>query len=319
MADMADEYDTVDENPRSDFASMRDSLYLLATLNQYSITPKLLDINRLHKCKPAEGLLRLALFSKDLRLLKRQPVRKELGHRQPVIGEAVDSEDAMLHSVQAVDHTDPEARLEPQDELNEMRQRMAQQFRLTRRKGVVPVFISTLWFLFALAISIQSSFSDVGWNEVAHDLALGLLLSWLPVLMLSSIIDRNPASADDIRKQLNRLIDHVRKSLMDDRIRHDFLDTVANVPEHSDMQQGIEEISQQCRSFEPYDFFEKFSGQGRQPWHYGAAHGILCDIEDAYVAREGRHWLRNEKRARTFLVLGKREGALDWLDYRELW
>ncbi len=36
------------------------------------------------------------------------------------------------------------------------RQRLAKDLREARKRGVVPVFISTLWFLFSLAISIQS-------------------------------------------------------------------------------------------------------------------------------------------------------------------
>ncbi len=34
--------------------------------------------------------------------------------------------------------------------------RLAKDLREARKRGVVPVFISTLWFLFSLAISIQS-------------------------------------------------------------------------------------------------------------------------------------------------------------------
>ncbi len=36
------------------------------------------------------------------------------------------------------------------------RQRLAKDLREARKRGVVPVFISTLWFLFSLAISVQS-------------------------------------------------------------------------------------------------------------------------------------------------------------------
>ncbi|KXL48574.1 hypothetical protein M433DRAFT_56739 [Acidomyces richmondensis BFW] len=287
MADMAAAYDNVDtdEKRESDFASMRDSLYLLSTMNQYSINPDVLRTNR-HDSKPAEGLLRMVLFSKDLRLLKRQRTAYEL---------------------------------EPPDELNTMRQKLAQQLRESRRKGVVPVFISTLWFLFAMAISIQSSFGEMGKNVIAHDLALGCLLAWLPVLILCSIVDRNPVSADDSRKKLNRLVDHVRKSIMDAQVRSMFVNTIDAVEERSEMRRRIEEVSLQCLAMDRKHFFESFAGQGRKRWHYGAAHPILCDIEDAYVAGHGRHWLQNEARARTFLVLGKRTGGLDWLDYREFW
>jgi len=314
---MAAPYDNVDadEKRESDFASMRDSLYLLSTMNQYSINPDVLRTNR-HDSKPAEGLLRMVLFSKDLRLLKRQRIAYELEHDQPVASEPrIFAE----HELQVLDRTETDARLEPPDELNTMRQKLAQQLRETRRKGVVPVFVSTLWFLFAMAISIQSSFGEIGKNVIAHDLALGCLLAWLPVLILCSIVDRNPVSADDSRKKLNRLVDHVRKSVMDAQVRSMFLNTIDAVEERSEMRRRIEEVSAQCLAMDRKHFFESFAGQGRKRWHYGAAHPILCDIEDAYVAAHGRHWLQNEALARTFLVLGKRTGGLDWLDYKEFW
>lgn len=314
---MAAAYDNVDtdEKRESDFASMRDSLYLLSTMNQYSINPDVLRTNR-HDSKPAEGLLRMVLFSKDLRLLKRQRTAYELEHDQPVASEPSTFAE---HELQVLDRSETDARLEPPDELNTMRQKLAQQLRESRRKGVVPVFISTLWFLFAMAISIQSSFGEMGKNVIAHDLALGCLLAWLPVLILCSIVDRNPVSADDSRKKLNRLVDHVRKSIMDAQVRSMFVNTIDAVEERSEMRRRIEEVSLQCLAMDRKHFFESFAGQGRKRWHYGAAHPILCDIEDAYVAGHGRHWLQNEARARTFLVLGKRTGGLDWLDYREFW
>ena len=55
---------------------------------------------------------------------------------------------------------------------------LAQSFREGRKKGVVPVFISFLWFVFALALSIQFAYSDIGGNETAHNLALGFLVGW---------------------------------------------------------------------------------------------------------------------------------------------
>lgn len=40
--------------------------------------------------------------------------------------------------------------------LSQMRYRLAQELRSNRRRGVVPIFISTLWFVVALAISIEA-------------------------------------------------------------------------------------------------------------------------------------------------------------------
>ncbi|KAK5737036.1 hypothetical protein LTR17_006997 [Elasticomyces elasticus] len=314
---MAGSYDTVDKSRNSNLASIRDSLYLLATLNQYSISPSVLATNR-GDSKPAEGLLRVALFSKDLRLIKRQRVIHELEHSQPVVEMTIPLAADLAQQLQAFDRISMDTNLEPPDELNAMRQKLAQQLRDSRRKGVVPVFISIGWFLFALAISIQSAFGYMGENAVAHDLALGLLLAWLPVEILCSIVDRNPVSADDIRKKLNRLIDHVRKSLMDDSIRTAFINTIDDVAERAEMRLRIEGLGEHCATMGDTPFFEKFSGQGRVKWHYGAAHAILCDVEEVYIAREGRNWLSDERRARTYLVLGKPSGGLEWFDYREL-
>ena len=69
--------------------------------------------------------------------------------------------------------------------LTEQRKELAGTIRAFRKKGVIPVFVSTLWFLLALAISVQSSFGKRGTNQAAHDLALGLLLAFLPIFILS--------------------------------------------------------------------------------------------------------------------------------------
>jgi hypothetical protein len=98
-----------DEYPgeNSDFADIRDSFYLLMNFNQYKLKPLI------SMTKEAEGLLRICLFSKDLKLLG---TKKTLNHT---------------------------------------RRKLAWGLRSNRRRGVVPVFISTLWFLFSVGISIE--------------------------------------------------------------------------------------------------------------------------------------------------------------------
>lgn len=71
----------------------------------------------------------------------------------------------------------------------------------------------------ALAVSIQAAFGELGDNQTAHNLALGLLLAWLPVFVLRSITDRNPIATDEIRLQLNNSLDLVRTSLLNHRWR----------------------------------------------------------------------------------------------------
>jgi hypothetical protein len=105
---MAIPYNGPIPDKNSDFASLRDSFYLLMNINQYQMKPFI------SMTKEAEGLLRILLFSRDLKLL---------GSKKS---------------------------------LDSARRKLVQDLRSNRRRGVVPVFISTLWFLFALAISIQS-------------------------------------------------------------------------------------------------------------------------------------------------------------------
>lgn len=62
MVDMAVPFDETPDR-KSDFGSMRDSMYLLLVMNQYTLKP-----TAYLREKEAEGLLRIVLFSKDLEL-----------------------------------------------------------------------------------------------------------------------------------------------------------------------------------------------------------------------------------------------------------
>lgn len=101
--DIPDEY--------SEFASMRDSFYILMNLNQYKMKPVI------SMTREAEGLLRIALFSKDLTLVGTCKT------------------------------------------LSQKRLKLAHDLRSNRRKGVVPIFLSTLWFILALGVSIEAGMS----------------------------------------------------------------------------------------------------------------------------------------------------------------
>ncbi|KAF3929113.1 hypothetical protein ABW20_dc0108383 [Dactylellina cionopaga] len=117
---------------------------------------------------------------------------------------------------------------------------VAAELRRLRKRGVVPVLASLGWYFFALAISMYKAFGDVGDNATAHNLALGLLMGWLPVLVSAAIVDRNSVDGDHVAHLLNGLM----------------------------------------RRVHPYDVtFTKFVGQGRRRWHYGVAHPILSMLE----------------------------------------
>jgi hypothetical protein len=311
LVDLATKYEDKSNNNKN-FLSIRDSFYLLMTMNQYTMKEHVLQK------KEAEGLLRIALFSKDLRLLK-PGVDPDSEIYRAYLRRADPSAQLYWEEPEQVPigPLRSEGDLESRDELNQLRQTLASELRFARRRGVVPVFISTLWFVFSLGLSIQAAFGFLGENAQAHDLALGLLLAWLPVLILSSIVDRNPVASNDIRIKLNALIDRVRMSLMDNTVKHHYLRTIDDVGHRTRMVGEVEKRSRACPDLE--DFFVKFAGQGRKRFHYGVAHPILTDIEQAYIAEKGRNWLANEAEARNNLVLGDASGGLDWLDPRELW
>lgn len=108
IVDMAIPYEDSFPDENSNFADIRDSFYLLMNFNQYELKPLI------SMTKEAEGLLRICLFSKDLKLIGTNKT------------------------------------------INEIRRKLARTLRSNRRRGVVPVFISTLWFLLAVGISIDS-------------------------------------------------------------------------------------------------------------------------------------------------------------------
>lgn len=90
----------------------------------------------------------------------------------------------------------------PRDDIKDTRillSNLAYQLRMYRRRGVYPQSINILWFLVAFVISLVTAFADLGDNTTAHSLALGLLLSWLPVLITMMIVDRNPSASTRCR------------------------------------------------------------------------------------------------------------------------
>lgn len=227
--------------------------------------------------REAEGLLRMVLFSKDLRLKR-------------------------------TDMT-----------LDQHRYELARMLRIFRKRGVVPAFISTMWFWFAMAVSIQQAFGLLGQNAEAHDLALGLLLAWVPVLILCSVVDRDFVSGEEVRVRLNNLINLVIDALADDEIRQEYKDGLHDMHDAAQMGVWLDSIVRQTKETNMKDFFLDYAGQGRVRYHYGAAHPILCDIERSYIVARGRAWMTNEREARYSLVLGKIGGNLIWFDFNELW
>jgi len=71
-----------------------------------------------------------------------------------------------------------------------------------------------VWFFVSFCVGLYSCFQNLGDYTTAHSLALGLLLSWLPVLVLMSIADRNPNGSDRCKKLIERWLFNVNKVLI---------------------------------------------------------------------------------------------------------
>ena len=158
MVDMATQYDDFPDAD-SHFAQMRDSLYILSVMNQCKFG-----------LKPFELYILTACAFTDL-------INPELTKQE---GRMIAAEKLLRIALFS-----DELPMTPDFRLTDRRKKLAGTIRAFRKKGVIPVFVSTLWFLLALAISIQSAFGDRGSKQQAHDLALGLLLAFLPIFILS--------------------------------------------------------------------------------------------------------------------------------------
>ena len=204
------------------------------------------------------------------------------------------------------------------DSLLSIRTELAKALREGRKKGVIPVLISFLWFVFALGLSIDLAFNDIGGNETAHNLAIGLLVGWLPVLIVGCAVDRNLVSADSIREKFNELLNEVQQALRNvhkpgDRFQLKTSATAAagDIATRLTLNEG--------KSTDE-DFFEGFGGQGRTHFHYGVAHPVLSGVETKFIANYGRDWLRDGHAARHAMVMGSRNvNGLKMFDARMVW
>lgn len=210
------------------------------------------------------------------------------------------------------------------------REELARSVRVGRKKGVIQVFLSEALFVIALAISIYGAFNEIGSNQTAHELGIGLLLSWLPVLVLSSTTDRNPVAADEIRQQLNNLLDLVRTALLDADRRGSYIKTIGKSEKEFTWTKYLE--------VDHKSFFTAFAGQGRVRWHvrnldflitaafltthqHGCACSILASIEHAWMADHGRGWLDNADNARTRIISDVEPDHQDlvWFNRQMFW
>ncbi|KAI9865776.1 MAG: hypothetical protein M1824_000036 [Vezdaea acicularis] len=135
------------------------------------------------------------------------------------------------------------------------RRKLGASLRRGRKHGVVQVLVSLFWFLVALVLSIQKAFGQIGDESTAHNLALGLLVSWLPVLISASLVDQSPTHSDHTKEQLQKFLDQA--------------DDIC--PEPSQRSNAI---------------LTDFCGQARKKWHYGIAYSLLTDLQFNLGSRE---------------------------------
>lgn len=76
---------------------------------------------------------------------------------------------------------------------------LAFQLRMLRRRGVIPMLANLGTFLVAFIFSVVLAFAELGDNNTPFSLAFGLLMTWLPLLVVFTIIDRNPVSSERVR------------------------------------------------------------------------------------------------------------------------
>ncbi|KAK4442510.1 hypothetical protein QBC34DRAFT_363639 [Podospora aff. communis PSN243] len=149
---------------------------------------------------------------------------------------------------------------------------IAKQMRYSRRRGVWATFISILLFFIAYAVSVTLAFSnDLGDRTTTHSLAYGILISWLPLLVLFAIVDRNPNCADRTRTLLNRWMWNARAI-------NDWETDVATrrPPKWWSPDNRPQNTPPEGCDATPTNFI----GQGREIGYNGLAYAVLSAIEE---------------------------------------
>lgn len=73
---------------------------------------------------------------------------------------------------------------------------LAFQLRMLRRRGVIPMLANLATFLVAFIFSVVLAFAELGDESSPFSLSFGLLVTWLPLLVVFTVVDRNPISSE---------------------------------------------------------------------------------------------------------------------------
>ncbi|OIW22757.1 hypothetical protein CONLIGDRAFT_694582 [Coniochaeta ligniaria NRRL 30616] len=122
-------------------------------------------------------------------------------------------------------------------------------------------------FLVAFVFSVVLSFAEVGESSTVDPLILGLLFSWLPVLVIFTIVDRNPVSSERTGVLMTRWLYNVNaiKSWRE----HDV--AVQNAA-------AVENARAGPNIFDEADFIGRFIGQGRATQYAGLSYAVMKEI-----------------------------------------
>lgn len=138
---------------------------------------------------------------------------------------------------------------------------------------------------------------------------MGLALSWIPPLVIASVVDRNLTATKDLRRKFNVLLADVRQML---DLEIELRGSESNNSEEptGDVHRLVEELAE--------EFFVEFAGQGRVHWHRGVASSILASVEKYAKSRGNRDWLPQSKGSLISIDVNRMRG-FDQPDYGSVW
>ncbi|KAM7187294.1 hypothetical protein V8F20_011049 [Naviculisporaceae sp. PSN 640] len=145
---------------------------------------------------------------------------------------------------------------------------LAFQLRMLRRRAVIPTLASLGTFLVAFVFSVVLSFADTPESGSVDQLGLGLLYTWLPMLVIFTIVDRNPVSADRVRVLVERWLHNVQaiKNQRDGTSPEIRWWPTPNAPPANVFRVG------------------RFIGQGRSVQYAGLSHAVMAELPSKGVA-----------------------------------
>lgn len=146
---------------------------------------------------------------------------------------------------------------------------MATKLRDHRRRGVLPTIFSLGTFLVAFIFSVVLAFGEVGDDISVTPLTIGLLYGWLPLLVITTIVDRNPTSSDRTAEFMSRWLHNV------DAVRTWKVNGANQNPADIDWWTGYQKVAGHFQ-------LGNFIGQGRTMEYCGLAYTVARTVTKPY-------------------------------------